>query len=1361
MTAAPTTTITTTAGGNDQASVQSRSTITTASNSNLASVSSVREKARRRWEQRTNQRWRQQAAKSASADRQRPHEKAAQEEHERMLVEKASRKLREQARARAEQERRQRKAEEEQEEEEQQRQQTQSDTTEGGDNDTEGASSTSSPSLEEEIKGQQQQRQHHHQQQEEVKQQGQNSREEEQEAAKRALDRQRQQKQRQQQRSAQARDKTHDKAPAADASVDAVETKTMESSFASSSVPSSSSSSASVPSSPVRVPVQNRDRVNTASTAPSVATSACTPSCTSSRPTPRSRPPLPDYTDGTTGSTSSVDASTLPPPPPPPPRQKPKSKSRVVAAVSSKRSTAASPFKFRQSVITAARRGGPTSHSTANKADGDGRRNDPIDLADSAVGTRGSSGMKDAHSPCSAGPSKQNQLVERKKQPVEPPSPPPPPTRPSAPQREQQYQSEQRTSSSLSVIGTDDRDRSLDIQWKISHQGNGELSFEDLRSLSIDDLRLRFGDDGSPVGSPGGSPPLDKTKHSASANRHEQQEEEESPAPATAQEAHQEKVAHEKSATNADSANMSEELARSQVEMDAEEDIRTRTAARAAAEAARSHVDRSIHRWEMRSSCDPPGDDGQSPHRVKRRADPPAGDGGRNANACNTEGHGDDIGGVMFVKIDPKAESEHPSRSEQSKPIDENGEAADDNNGAVNSGPQNLHHIAEIRARELANTHDTVCSRSVVSELTYDDHLSVTTGHISHFSMSPSELDEEAAEIEAMEEAARLNGHSLHHCILPCVKEESPSEASPDATSTPPLGPPPTGTTAVRKKTKIADATLNQLLKEAQDLTGMIDETELDVTQDDTTREEDHSQITDPAILAQTEEIQASIDYTTIQLQDAQRDIGQQRQVEKMLLGEVHELLRAFGISDPLASQKIEGKAQNALHSEEEARIALARSERECKWIQEDSYKQAETESKLRSEVKGLRKKLAKVESKAKREESLLSEKVKWHHQEERMLQDEHERLKEKLKEVTAQSRHADKKSGATEASLTDDKDASTARGPTNSSVRTESATSSSQPFDELVGLSTELSMIIDEQVGMAMAMNESSISAMSEKEAKATLHEIETMAQEIEAVMQFEQTIEQLEHTQGKVISPIAARQAPQPPTLPRAFPPPNNEFTPAGTSEAIDRHHLADAQIVQMSSPLKEEEMKLSSKEAGVESEEALSERSEEGEGTGIRKDTWNATSCHSEMNAELTETDAELTLTKPKESDATKDTSFTMSDAVTDMNLKQYFVPGTPKRLAKKAWRASPKRAAAFGQSPKRGLGLTCSVIEINGDQDTVSSIGSREVVRIAPDTPQRYSSIAKKCHETCGILDSINNFWGTQGIPEGDEEESTNN
>ena len=113
-----------------------------------------------------------------------------------------------------------------------------------------------------------------------------------------------------------------------------------------------------------------------------------------------------------------------------------------------------------------------------------------------------------------------------------------------------------------------------------------------------------------------------------------------------------------------------------------------------------------------------------------------------------------------------------------------------------------------------------------------------------------------------------------------------------------------------------------------------------------------------------------------------------------------------------------------------------------------------------------------------------------------------------------------------------------------------------------------------------------------------------------------------------------------------------------------------------------------------------------------------------------------------------------SFTMSDAVTDMNLKQYFVPGTPKRLAKKVWRASPKRKA-FG-TPKRALGLTSSVIEINangGDQDTVSSIGSRDVARIAPDTPQRF-----KCHENCGLMDSINNFWGKQGIPEGDEEQS---
>jgi len=1351
MTAAPTTIITgtTPTGGNDLASVQSRSTITTASNSNLAPVSAVREKARRRWEQRTNQRWRQQAAKSASADRQRPHERAAQEEHERMLVEKASRKLKEQARA--EQERRQRK-EQQQQQQQQTQMQTQSDDAEG--DDTQGASSKS---LEENVDGQQQQ-------------QDRNGREEEQEeAVKRALARQRQQKQRQQQR-IQAQDRARAVAAStctnpkkADASAEAADTKTKvsvnlpqslpssaESSFASSSASSSSSSSASVPSSSTgsQVPVQNRDRVNTTSSALSAATSACTPSCSRT-------PSLPDHTD----DTSSVDASTLPPPPPPP-RQKPKSKSHFSGAVASKRSAAhPSPFKFRQSVIMAARRGS-ASHATAGKADGDGRRSGPFDLPnDSAADARGSSGTEDAPTTCSTSQSKQNHLIERQRRPAEPPSPPPPPRRSSASQREQlqqqpaqsqpeQLQTEQSqrpTSSSPSdiSIGGDDRGSSLDIQWKISHEGNGELSFEDLRSLSIDDLRTMFGDGASPSGSPSKSP-ADKT------NDRDRDDQEESPAP-PAQGGHQEKVAHAYNGTNCDTAardhvaNMNGELASPQVEMEVEEDAHTR-AARVAAEEARSHVDRSIQRWEMSSSCDPPDDDGQSPLRIKRRADPPAGDGVCNNNdACNTEGHKDEVRGVLFVKVDPKLESEHPSRPGQSKLVDANGDA-DGNNVAVSSGLQNLHRITEIHARERASTHGTVCSRSIVSELTYDDHLSVATGHVSHFSMSPSELDEEAAEIEAMEEDARLNGHNIHHRILPCVKEESPSEASPDVT--PPVEQSPTGTTAIRKKTKIADTTLNQLLKEAQDLTEMIDDTELDVTQDDTTREEDHSQITDPEILAQRKEIEASIDYTASQLRDACRDVDQQVEAERMLLGELHELLRAFGISDPVASQKIEDKAQSVLHSEEEARKALVRSERECEWIQEDSANMAAAESKLRIELEGLRKQLAKVESMTKREESVILERTESHQQEEKMLQNEYKRLQKKLEEVTTQSQPADNKPGATEASLTDDKDASTAGGPMNTSVITEGATSSTQPFDELEGLSTELSMIIDEQVGMAMAVNENSISAMSEKEAKAALQEMEAV------VMQFEQTIEQLEQTQGKVISPITARQAPQPPSLPRVLPPTTNEFTQAETSEFIDQYHLTDALIVQTSSPLKEEEEKLPSKEDGAESEEAFSNRPEEGEGTGINKGASNVNSCHGE-------TSAEMTLTKAKESDATQDTSFTMSDAVTDMNLKQYFVPGTPKRLAKKAWRASPKRAAALGQSPKRGLGLTCSVIEINGDQDTVSSIGSREVVRIAPDTPQRYSNIAKKCHQTCGIMDSINNFWGKQGIPEGDEEQSTNN
>lgn len=1323
---APTTIITTTTtttpaaagadGGihSDQASVLSRSTITTASNSNLASASSVREKARRRWEQNrtANQRmkWRQRAAKSASADRQRPHEKAAEEEHERMLVEKASRKLQEQARA------------------EKERQLER------------GASDGTLPTV---------QQKEEQEEEEAEEEQTLNSREEEQEeAVVRALARQRQLKQRQQKRRlAQA------KAPGADAPANApppassismkssndpevspkavVTVATMkkkdpemttpptlpssaESSFASSSSSSSShassasvtdSASASVSASATSGSARNRVRVNTESSAASAASAATyTPSCGQ-----HSLPP--DHADAS--SSSSVDASTLPPPPPPPRRNKPNNitKKRFVT-MSTKRSAHPSPFKFRQSAIKAAQREGVSPPITSSKAGEDGRH----DRSGSSKHSSSTADVQESSTSSCNLDSKSHQsnlsLKGPQRRPVEPTSPPPPspPSRPVAPrpdvsqqQRPKEQQMEencrQAPPSSNSMPGTN-TESGLGIQWKISEEGNGELSFEDLRSLSIDDLRTMFGDGSSPRESRARSPAGKSNRHDNTAIVDE---------------------ANVRAVEEMNGTMKVEELAVPNKETEVEEDAGTRAAC-IAAEEARSHVDRSIHRWEKHSGCDPPDDDTSSRHNVKRRADPPAGDEFDNNGACNEEVNQDEAeaGGVTFLKVDPEPE--------QSKPLHAVGNA-DDNNAAVSNGLQNLHQITEIRARENTTTHGTVCSRSIVSELTYDDHLSVATGHISHFSMSPSELEEEAAEIEAMEEAARLTGHSLHHRILPCVKEESPSEASPDATLSLEQSPAPAAPIAARKKTKIADTTLNQLLKEAQDLTEMIDDTELDVTQDDTTREEDHSQITDTAILAEMKEIQASIDYTQSQLRDAQRDVDKQMEVETELLGELHELLRAFGVSDPLASRKIEDEARSALNAEEEARIALVRSERECQWIHEDSANKAETESNLRAELGDLRKQLAKVESKTQKEESILLKRVKLCEQEERNVQEEHNRLQKKLKEVTAHSIPADNRSGemGIKSSSNDDKDSSTVGGLMNKSVVTEGGTSS-QPFDELAGLSTELSMIIDEQVGVAMAVNENSISAMSEKEARATLQEMEAR------VTQFEQTIEQLEHAQGKMISPIAARQVPQPPSLPRVLSSPIN-----GSTISIDRQNLEDAQIVQSSSPLKEEDEKLPPKE-----EEAASQVPQKKPDEG---DCSNAISCHGEATAELT-------LSKEKEMNATKDTSFTMSDAVTDMNLKQYFVPGTPKRLAKKVWRTSPKRKA-FG-TPKRALGLTSSVIEINanvGDQDTVSSIGSRDVARVSPDTPQRF-----KCHQNCGLMDSINNFWGKEGIPEGDEEQS---
>ena len=1306
----------------DQASVLSRSTITTASNSNLTtSVSSVREKARRRWEQNrtANQRmkWRQQAAKSASADRQRPHEKAAEEEHERMLVEKASRKLQE--RARMEKERLERQQQEQQQELELER----------------GASNgTSTPT--------DQQKEHEEEEEEEQEdvQEEQtllNSREEEQEeAVVRALARQRQQKQRQQQRRlAQAKavgaeaDASANAAPASsmnqsivsNASGEAMDAAaTMEKkgpavdnppslpSSAESSFASSSSSSTTVsPSTPLG-PERNRDRVNTESSAVSAAISIH--SCATSRP---SLPP--DYADA--ASSSSVDASTLPPPPPPPRRNKPNNiTKRLFVSTSTKRSAHPSPFKFRQGTKKAAQRKGASPSITSSKTGGDGRhdRSGSSIHSSSTVNAQGSS-KSSSHLDDKTHTSKVSPKEPRRR-PVEPPSPPPPPppSRPVAPrpdasqqqrpeEKEMERNQKQAPPTSKNMSDTDS-ESGLGIQWKISEEGNGELSFEDLRSLSIDDLRTKFGDGASPRESRAGSPAEKANNHEVSANVDE---------------------ANARAVEKTNGTTKDEKLALPNKEIEVEDaGIR---AACIVAEEARSHVDRSIDRWEKHSGCDPPDDDTSSRHNVKRRADPPAGDEFDNNGASNKELNQDEAeaeaGGVTFVKVGPE--------SEQSKPFYAVGNADNNDNAAVSNGLQNLNQIAEIRARETTNTHGTVCSRSVVSELTYDDHLSVATGHISHFSMSPSELEEEAAEIEAME-AARLTGHSIHHRILPCVKEESPSEAFPDAT--PSLAQSPAAPVAVQKKTKIADTTLYQLLKEAQDLTEMVDDTELDVTQDDTTREEDRSQITNPAILAEMKEIQASIDYTQSQLSHARNDVDKQIEMETELLGEVHELLRAFGVSDPLASRRIEDEACSALKAEEEARIALVRSERECKWTQEDSANKADTESKLRTELRDLRKQLADVDSKTQKEESVLLKRVKLCEEEESILREEHNRLQKKLKEITAHTIPAGNRSGEMDikSSPIDDKDSSTVGGLMNRSVVTEGGTSS-QPFDELAGLSTELSMIIDEQVGVAMAVNENSISAMSEEEAKATLQEMETR------VAQFEQTIEQLEQAQGKIISPITDRQAPQPPSLSRVLSSPTD-----GSTVSIDRQNLENAQIVQSSSPLKEEYKKMPPKEEEAESR-VPKKRPDDGDCSKVPS---NPMSCQGKGAAEWT-------LSKEKETDATKDTSFTMSDAVTDMNLNQFFVPGTPKRLAKKVWRASPKRKALG--TPKRALGLTSSVIEINadgGDQDTVSSIGSRDIARIAPDTPQRF-----KCHQNCGLLDSINtcNFWGKQGIPEGDEEE----
>jgi hypothetical protein len=341
--------------------------------------------------------------------------------------------------------------------------------------------------------------------------------------------------------------------------------------------------------------------------------------------------------------------------------------------------------------------------------------------------------------------------------------------------------------------------------------------------------------------------------------------------------------------------------------------------------------------------------------------------------------------------------------------------------------------------------------------------------------------------------------------------------------------------------------------------------------------------------------------------------------------------------------------------------------------------------------------------------------------EEEKALQEEFDTLKASLEEVAANppTFRREVNVGVNSDDGTD----------INVSISTDGACS--QPFDEQKK-QAELSMIIREYIGddeaaAVVGTGTLTASAPLATDAKAAIQEMQ------EIVAQFEKTIEELESKQGQLFSPIAPLEVPQPPTLPRVVSSPTME---SASSDDVYNEKLPE--IISMSSPLKEE---------GEGEGKIPTQATTRPPRTPTRKKPNTEKQSHSTFTAEMT---GELTLTRDA---TTKDASLEKRNDLSEedlLDLKQFLTPGTPKRMARKKWEESPKRA----------LNLSSSFIDLPGskDLDTVSSIGSKEplCLKLAPETPQRYSKIAQKCHETCAVVDMLYTkpFW-KKGIPEEEE------
>ena len=427
----------------------------------------------------------------------------------------------------------------------------------------------------------------------------------------------------------------------------------------------------------------------------------------------------------------------------------------------------------------------------------------------------------------------------------------------------------------------------------------------------------------------------------------------------------------------------------------------------------------------------------------------------------------------------------------------------------------------------------------------------------------------------------------------------------------------------------------------------------------------------------------------------------------------------AFLLLSPQTCPYVESRAREVFRLEEEVRSA----ETEIQSYEQSLSSGAELEASLQLTLKELSIELVDFEAATVVEEITLLEKFDAHKEEEKALREKYNEVVANLQRVA--DCPIDHQYNSNLSHIEDTRSDDQERSDNNSNTATSTDGKESEPFDVATEDDSELSAIISDYVDGTQRMG-TECSHLEHESVKRVIKEMESMGF-FELITQFEETITELESNQEIGKSLIAPPGESSKPTT-RI---PNRVADDVETPLPI---------IVASSSPLKilqGKQIKPGAKSRLSQSNDTTSVLS-----LDLTKETDCIVSPKDVLYSSALSTKSKASLNTSL--NTPKDDAPASENAVVD--LSRYLTPGTPKRLTNIEWTK---------KSPRRVLNLSCSVIEMMDSDDTVSSIGSKEplVRKLEPETPQRISSLAQKCHEQCSsILDVIMPFANKSGIPE---------